>query len=290
MKIISLGWGTQSFALAAMSALGVLPPVDAVIHADTGHERQATYEFAARWTPWLEERGMRVITVHLQGSQPPPWQDEYDINERGEAVLKPEIEAKRKTRGIGDVNQWGGVFIPAYTLGSSRKGGQLRRQCTGDWKIRPIRQWLQENRYSKPVEQWIGITLEEITRAKPADVGYIINRWPFLEADMMPNGKMWRKADAVAWLRANGLEAPTRSACYFCPYHGDAEWRDLKLNAPEDFQKAVRFDEAIRKRRPPYDLFVHPSRIPLSEIDFSSEEDNGQLSLWENECEGMCGV
>ena len=63
MRIISLGWGVQSFALAAMSALGVLPKVDAVIHSDTTHERSETYDFAGRWTPWLQERGVRVITV-----------------------------------------------------------------------------------------------------------------------------------------------------------------------------------------------------------------------------------
>ena len=64
MRVISLGWGIQSWALAAMSALGKLPPVDAAIHADTTYERAETYEFAARWTPWLEERGVRVVTVN----------------------------------------------------------------------------------------------------------------------------------------------------------------------------------------------------------------------------------
>ena len=33
MKIISLGWGVQSFTLAAMVALGELEPVDFAIHA-----------------------------------------------------------------------------------------------------------------------------------------------------------------------------------------------------------------------------------------------------------------
>ena len=49
--------------LAAMSALGDLPPVDVAIHADTTHERSATYAYAQRWTPWLEARGVRVVTV-----------------------------------------------------------------------------------------------------------------------------------------------------------------------------------------------------------------------------------
>lgn len=63
MKIISLGWGIQSFTLAAMSALGEIEKVDLAINADTTHERQATYEFAKRWTPWLQEHGLNVVTV-----------------------------------------------------------------------------------------------------------------------------------------------------------------------------------------------------------------------------------
>lgn len=63
MRAISLGWGVQSFVLCAMSALGELPKADVAIHSDTQHERQATYEFAAQWTFWLEARGVKVVTV-----------------------------------------------------------------------------------------------------------------------------------------------------------------------------------------------------------------------------------
>ena len=35
---LSLGWGVQSWTIAAMAALGELPPIDLAIHADTGHE------------------------------------------------------------------------------------------------------------------------------------------------------------------------------------------------------------------------------------------------------------
>ncbi len=37
-RVISLGWGLQSFTLAAMSALGELPRVDAAVHSDTIYE------------------------------------------------------------------------------------------------------------------------------------------------------------------------------------------------------------------------------------------------------------
>ena len=63
MTYLSLGWGVQSFAIAVMVAQGDLPMIDVAIHSDTGHEAAATYAHAAKWTPWLEERGVKVVTV-----------------------------------------------------------------------------------------------------------------------------------------------------------------------------------------------------------------------------------
>ena len=63
MIVISSGWGVQSMCMQGMVAFGELEPITAAIHADTGHERQATYEFAARWTPWLEDHGVHIVTV-----------------------------------------------------------------------------------------------------------------------------------------------------------------------------------------------------------------------------------
>ena len=57
LTYLSLGWGVQSWTLAAMVALGELPPVDLAIHADTTHEAAGTYAHAAKWTPWLEKPG-----------------------------------------------------------------------------------------------------------------------------------------------------------------------------------------------------------------------------------------
>lgn len=37
LKVLSLGWGVQSWTLAAMVALKELPPVDYAVHADTRH-------------------------------------------------------------------------------------------------------------------------------------------------------------------------------------------------------------------------------------------------------------
>lgn len=245
MKIISLGWGIQSFTLAAMVALGELESIDAAIHADTTHESKLTYEFSERWMSWLEEHKMQIVTL--------------SANDPG-------------------VIRRGGVSIPAYTTAS----GWLHRNCTDDWKRTPIRRWLQANRNGESVEQWLGISLDEFQRMKPSDVKYITHRWPLIE-------KRMTRQDCIVWLDKHGLEVPPKSACTFCPYHSTAEWRRIKAT-PEDWQEAVEVDRAIRKARPPYDLFVHPSRKPLEDVDLRTAEEKGQMSLWDNECSGICGV
>jgi hypothetical protein len=82
----------------------------------------------------------------------------------------------------------------------------------------------------------------------------------------------------------------------FCPFHSDAEWLRLKNEEPESFQEAVKFEVEYQSslsqvsgfRGKPY---LHNSLVPLSEIDFRpNAERNGQMNLFENECEGMCGV
>lgn len=248
MKVLSLGWGVQSFTLAAMVALGELEPIDAAIHADTTHEASGTYEFICNYTPWLFRRGIRVVTV--SDAQPLT------------------IVASSNTD------------IPAFTATDSRNGGMLRRQCTESWKIRPMRKWLQANRNGRTVEQWIGISLDEYQRMKDSDVKYITHRWPLIERRMT-------RSDCRMWLLDHGLDIPPKSACVFCPYHDKRAWHDM---VGLDWQKAVEVDEAIRKVRPPYDLFLHPSRQPLRMVDFSTPEENGQMPLWNEECSGLCGV
>ncbi len=248
MRIISLGWGVQSFTLAAMSALGELPKVDYAIHADTTHESQLTYEFAKKWTPWLEEHGVKVVTV---------------INKYPDEIHK-------------------GKSIPAYVLNLRKPPGQAKRTCTDRWKISAMRRWLQIHRNKMPVEQWIGISLDEFQRMKPSKVKYITNSYPLVDARIT-------RDDCKKWLTSQGLEVPSRSACTFCPFHNTAEWQRIKENA-EDWNEAILIDNIIRHARPPEELFIHPSRKPLEDVDFRTAEEKGQLSLWDNECTGMCGI
>lgn len=63
MIIHSNGWDIQSWTIHNMVIFGELPPFDATIFADTGHEASWTYDFARRWTPYLEKHDINVVTV-----------------------------------------------------------------------------------------------------------------------------------------------------------------------------------------------------------------------------------
>lgn len=254
MKILSLGWGVQSFALAAMSALGEIERIDYAIHSDTLHERAETYDFIDRYTKWLEFHDIKVI------------------------------EVKNPTGGLFNIFERGQIQIPAFTSSVYGNSGQLMRSCTQRWKIAPMRKWIRDNCKCEHIEQWIGISTDEFIRMKPSDVKYIQNRWPLIELGMS-------RDDCKLWLKNHDLDIPPKSSCVFCPFHSFDEWRNIKSNS-RDWNTAVLADNRIRNMREQHKLicYLHPSRIPLENIDFRSTEECGQMLLWDDECSGICGI
>jgi hypothetical protein len=189
---------------------------------------------------------------------------------------------------------------PPFFTGS---GGMLNRQCTQDFKIRPIEKKIGElighlprSRWpvAPAVTQWIGISVDEEQRCRPSRNTWAVHRWPLIELQMT-------RADCIVWLTSHGFPVPPKSACTFCPYHDNAMWSEMKSRDPESFADAVRVDEAIRpgmpgpKRPVGESWFLHRQRIPLAKVDFRSAEQAGQSRLFDEqgfavECEGMCGV
>lgn len=253
MTVISLGWGVQSFALAAMSALGLFPKIDYAIHADTGHELSATYEFAKRWTPWLEERGVKVVTTRAPDT----------------GVLRGKA-------------QW--CMIPLYLRDDhSDRKGMSSRQCTADWKIRPIRRWIRKQWGGKPnVEMWIGITLDESHRMNDSRAAYIKHVYPFIDFFERP----WSRDEVINTLIFLGLEVPPKSSCTFCPHHSNLSWANLYQNHPQDWQDAVQVDELVRHSHKNFIGYVWQQCKPLSELDPLDAAQT--LSEYDDACGGYC--
>ena len=182
-------------------------------------------------------------------------------------------------------------FVPSGRIVTKKSRGQLRRSCTQRWKIAPQRRWIsaeleRRNLPKSPgiVEQWFGISKDEWTRMRTSDVKYVNNAYPFMEQFDPP----MTRYDIKRWLLDRGLEIPVKSACVFCPYHDLESWREIKMGGNGDWQKAVEVDRIVRDKRPGYQCFVHPARIPLDQVDLRNQQDHGQLELWGEECTGNC--
>ncbi len=266
LNIISLGAGVQSSTMALMAAHGEITPMpDCAIFADTGAEPNGVYE----WLDRLEKQ--LPFPVHR--------------------VMKDEGLRKSLINSIA-----GSRFasVPFFTQSVTGAIGQLRRQCTSEFKIVPIQKKIRELCGLKKGEragtnllvyQWIGISTDEASRMKPSRIRYIANTYPLIEKDMS-------RDDCLKWMERNGYPKPAKSACTFCPYHDNLLWRDMKLNDPNSWADAVEIDNLIRNgvRGTKDKLFLHRSAKPLDEVDLRTAEEAGQLSMFNEECEGMCGL
>ena len=256
IRVLSLGAGVQSTTLALMIARKDLPPVDCAIFSDTGWEPGAVYAHL----DWLES----VLPFPV-----------YRVTAGN--LRRDTIIGARTGKRVASV--------PWFTLSPKFKKGMGMRQCTADYKLRPLQKKVVEllggRRPKGGCELLLGISLDEGWRSKPSRVNYITNNFPLLDA------RLTRK-DCLKWMEARQYPRPPKSSCIGCPFHDDNQWRAL---TKDEFADAVEVDKAIRNQpKMRGQQFMHRSLKPLDQVDFSTAEDRGQLNLFLNECEGMCGV
>ena len=265
IHILSLGAGVQSSTMALMAAAGEIQPMPTcAIFADTKAEPKQVYD----WLDWLEEQ------------LPFPVCRVCEKDGLTKAIEGGALEKKRAANP------------PLFTLSANGSKGILSRDCTLEFKVKPIIAKTRElvglakgrRCKRKLVVQWIGISLDEVQRMKPSRMAWIEHRWPLIDARMS-------RHDCLRWMESRGYPMPPRSACVYCPYHSNHEWRRVKQDA-DAWREAERVDELVRNgiRGTTDKLFVHKTCTPLAEVDLSTEEERGQGNLFNNECEGMCGV
>lgn len=261
IRVISLGAGVQSSTMALMAARGELGPMpDAAIFADTGWEPRKVYDYLK----WLEAQ-LPFPVYHVSAGN-----------------LRENILASSNSTGQRF------AAVPFFIATPDGKRAMGRRQCTAEYKLRPIQRKVVEllggRRPKGGAEVWVGISTDEVIRMKDSRVQYIVNRWPLIEARMS-------RADCLRWFEKHGLTKPPKSSCIGCPYHSDAQWRDLKINFPDEWADAVEVDRAIRNQPGQRgEQFMHSTLKPLDQVDLRTDAEIGQADLFNNDCEGMCGV
>lgn len=263
IHIISLGAGVQSSTMALMAAAGEITPMPvAAIFADTQAEPKSVYT----WLDWLEKQLPFPVIRVTKGS-----------------LWKNSVRSYFSSRNKKITMQ----SIPAFVLNPDGTQGIMSRQCTKDFKVSPVDKAItaQMRKHGiKRAVKWLGISLDEVSRMKDSRRSTVEHRYPLIDM------RVYRH-DCLLWMEKHGFPQPPRSACIFCPFRSNAEWRAL---SEQELQAAARFEQELQAANHNGALvgkpWLHRKMIPLLEVDLTTEEEKGQLSLWNNDCEGHCGV
>jgi hypothetical protein len=112
------------------------------------------------------------------------------------------------------------------------------RWCTDKFKIRPMKKYVDGD------IPMIGITLDERRRASDFRFGGK-SSFPLLEKHITRN----QAEDMIE------SEKPCKSGCFFCPFQGKEQWRQLFAHHKDLFEMAIRLEEHARERNPKIYLY-----------------------------------
>lgn len=261
LTALSLGAGVQSSTILLMACKGELPKPDFAIFADTGWESQVTYKHL----DWLEQeaRGAGIPILKVSSGN-----------------ILDNLLTGEKIKGQGQTKF---VDIPFYCQDNNGNRGMGKRQCTRHYKLLPISREIRNLlglKRGRPlpqgaVELWIGISIDEATRANISRDKLITNKFPLLDIKRMS------RIQCQLWLEQNydGLVIP-KSSCIGCPFHNNRDWQRIKSNEKE-WESALEADNAIRESvtRVGFTNYLHNSCQPLNEIDLRTPQEKGQLEL-----------
>jgi hypothetical protein len=208
-----------------------------MVMADTGRERQTTWDYMNKWTlPALPE---------LQ-------------------IIKASEWASNKGCIINDNRT---ILIPAYTTEDGCDIGKGSNFCTSYWKRDVIKKWLfHKHRISVSESvKWIGFSSDEEKRVKrmkkSSEFISGLIRFPLVELGI-------KRADAIKIVKDFGWDTPPRSNCWCCPNQTDTEWETLST---EEFKKAVILEKEMKKIDDT--CFLHRSCVPLDRVKLFPNRD-----------------
>jgi 3'-phosphoadenosine 5'-phosphosulfate sulfotransferase (PAPS reductase)/FAD synthetase len=261
LRLLSLGAGVQSLTVLLLACEARIPKFDCALFADTGWEPRAVYDQLAKVTRIARQAGIPVQIVSSGNIR----RDALDPSSRF-------------------------VTMPLHVRNPDGSKGMARRQCTGEYKIKPLKAAARQMLgYPHPIrvpagvyaEQAIGISVDEIHRAKDSDVRYLRNVFPLLDLRMT-------RADCLTYLAEQGFGDTVKSACVGCPYSGDARLRWIRDTEPEAWADLIDFDRKIRNGSPRAiaegkplrgQFFVHRSLQPLDQVDLDDRQRSRHLTL-----------
>ena len=271
LTVVSLGGGIQSTALCLMAERGMFhAKPDVAIFADTKWEPPHVYE--------------TVQALQALLSFP------VDVVSQDGRNLRDDVYNNVQSDGRA-----GFISIPVFIRNhQTGKLGMSSRQCTNRYKIYPIAQHIRKllglakHKNVKPgtiVEQWFGISYDEVGRMSDPYKPYIRNIYPLIDHRLT-------RQDCLLWMTKHYPQVPVgKSACFGCPYHSSRTWNDLAVQYPDLMTETQALDNHIRNHSDVGETFLHASGLPLEQAIQATGQQSSLLDddgLYGAECSGYC--
>lgn len=261
MRVFSYGGGVQSTAVLVLAAQGKLH-YDSFLFANVGDdsENPGTIEYIRDVAvPYAKQNGVVL-----------------------EEVRRTYLDGTPYASILQHVMTTSSIRIPVYMEG----GAPGRRGCTNDWKRNVIAKWLKQRGATKenPATMGLGISIDEYQRMRTdSGIAWELLEYPLIDLRM-------NRLDCRNVITRAGLDVPPKSSCWFCPYHRTGEWKAMRRDQPELYEKSVQLEKFINDKRTAAGkdrVYLSTKLIPLDQI-----EDAPQMSMFEEDaCEsGYCMV
>lgn len=190
--IVSYGGGTNSTAmLIEMARLNIKP--HHILFADTGGEKEGTYNYIQYFNNWLYQHGMPLIETV-----------KYKTKDGIELTLEQDILNNRT--------------LPAIAFGW--------KTCSQKFKILPQERFIKERYPNEKIIHVIGYDLKEQYRVKENPLPFHENIYPLIEWK-------FDRSKCVQIIQDAKLCLPGKSSCFFCPNMTKPEILDLSEHEKE---------------------------------------------------------
>jgi hypothetical protein len=225
LRSFSYGAGTQSTAALVLAARGEIDfPLFMFSNVGADSEKPGTIEYVHTVAaPYAAAHGIELVEVsRVEGKG----------EHTGESLLEHMVRLEK------------GYPIP---MRLAPAGIPSKRVCTHKFKIDVIARELERRGASKTDPAWVGlgITTDEIERARSEfDPRNPTQRrcYPLLDLRL-------HRSDCERIIAEAGLPQPGKSCCWFCPFHRTEDWRKMRRDTPELFEKACGVEELLQERR-----------------------------------------
>jgi hypothetical protein len=282
-RCLNLGAGVQSSAIYVMGVQGKVE-FDFAVFSDTGEEPPHVHEMVE----WLQSLDGPPIHIVSKGTR------------LGDALIK----------GVGPTRRF--ASIPAFTARKrGTKEGMVPRQCTAEFKIEVIEEFVKREVWGIPkngrcgdnmLVQLFGFSREQKelrraarTQGRFGDIYWAKAEFPLI-ADKDQNNWISRHRCREILIEAGCPFEPEGSECVFCPFKDNERWKEVR-KCKESWDRACEVDDALRNGARAaeglnHDLYVHFSCVPLREVDLDAQGMlfNDAAHGFSRECEGGCGL